>query len=92
LLDFGGDDRILENGQPVTETITALWNEQYRLGGGTFGDVFYLGLYDPSKPASSAGRLVGYRVIDDANDILVEEIPGSSRSGFCKITSIAYKE
>ena len=91
LLDFGGDDRIWENGQPVTETITAMWNEQYMGYGVTFGDVFYLGLYDSSKPASSSGRLVGYRVIDDANDIIIEEIPGSSRSGFCKIASIAYK-
>ncbi len=90
LLDFGGEDRITEDGRPVTEVITAMWNEQYMMGP-SFGDVFYIGLYDPDKPASSAGRMVGYRVLDNPNDIVIEEIPGSSRKGLCKIASMAYK-
>lgn len=90
LLDFEGEDRILENNTPVTEEITAIWNEQYMLSP-VLGDEFYIGLYDPAKPASTAGRLVGYRVVDNPNDIIIEEIPGSSRKGLCKIASVAYK-
>ncbi len=91
LLDFEGKDRITEDGQPVTEVITAMWNEQYIMGMSPFGDEFYIGLYNPAKPASSAGRLVGYRVIDNPNDIVIEEIPDNSWKGLCKIASMAYK-
>ena len=91
LLDFGGEDRVMDNGLPVTEVITAIWNEQYIMGMSPFGDEFYIGLYDPAKPASTAGRLVGYRVVDNPNDIVIEEIPGTSRKGLCKIASVAYK-
>ena len=89
LLDFAGEDRIAEDGNPVTEVITAVWNEQYMQI--PLGDEFYIGLYDPAKPASVAGRMVGYRVVDNPNDIVIEEIPGTSRKGLCKIASMAYK-
>ena len=61
------------------------------MGMSPFGDEFYIGLYNPAKPASSAGRLVGYRVIDNPNDIVIEEIPDNSWKGLCKIASMAYK-
>ena len=54
-------------------------------------DEFYIALYDPNKPASSGGRIVGYRVVDNADAIQLEEIPGTSKSGLCKVVSMAYK-
>lgn len=55
-------------------------------------DEFYIGTSDLSKPVSEGGKLTGYRVIDDPNNIRIEEIPGASWSGLCKITSIGYKD
>ncbi len=91
LLDFADEDRIAEDGNLVTEVITAIWNEQYTGFSMTHPDEFYIGLNDPVKPASVAGRMVGYRVVDNPNDIVIEEIPGTSRKGLCKIVSMAYK-
>ena len=90
-MDFADEDRIAEDGNLVTEVITAIWNEQYTGFSMTHPDEFYIGLNDPVKPASVAGRMVGYRVVDNPNDIVIEEIPGTSRKGLCKIVSMAYK-
>ena len=51
-----------------------------------------IALYDPEKPASLGGRIVGYRIQDNSDDIVIEEIPASSREGICKVKCIAYKE
>ena len=91
LLDFAGKDMIGEDGQQTTEVITAIWNEQYLMYA-TPEDEFYIALYDPEKPASLGGRIVGYRIQDNSDDIVIEEIPASSREGICKVKCIAYKE
>lgn len=91
LLDFSGKNMYEENGEKMAEVITAMWSEQYLLPPGGMKDEFYIALYDPKKPASSGGRIVGYRVVDNANVIQLEEIPGTSRSGLCKVVSMAYK-
>ena len=90
LLDFAGENMHEENGEKVTEVITAVWSEQY-LFPPNMNDEFYIALYDPNKPASSGGRIVGYRVVDNADAIQLEEIPGTSKSGLCKVVSMAYK-
>lgn len=74
---------------PVKEVITALWYNDDTYADNA--DEFYLALYDPQKPASSGGRIVGYRVEDNPDDIVIEEIPGSSVGGLCKVVSMSIK-
>lgn len=54
-------------------------------------DFFYVGTYDPSKPKETGGTLTRYKVVNDPNNIIVEEVPGFSWSGLCKIKSIDFK-
>lgn len=86
LLDFAGEDS--KDGKK--EVITCLWYDQDPIN--MFPeDEIWLGVYDPTQPASTGGRLVGYTVENNPNDMVVKEIPGSSKAGFCKIVSIGYK-
>lgn len=48
--------------------------------------------YDPSKPKETGGTLTMYSVVNDPNNIIVEEVPGFSWSGLCKIKSIDFKK
>ena len=84
LLDFAG-----ENMKETPEVITTLWYDRDPWGGSE--DIFYLGLYAPNKPISTGGRLVGYRVKDNPDDMIIEEIPGSCQDGLCRITSMGWK-
>ena len=58
---------------------------------GSGDDFFYVGTYDPSLPKETGGTLTRYKVVDDPNNIIVEEVPGFSWSGLCKIKSIDFK-
>lgn len=55
-------------------------------------DFFYVGTYDPSQPKETGGALTRYKVVNDPNNIIVEEVPGFSWSGLCKIKSIDFKK
>ena len=59
---------------------------------GASDDFFYVGTYDPSKPKETGGTLTMYSVVNDPNNIIVEEVPGFSWSGLCKIKSIDFKK
>ena len=58
---------------------------------GSGDDFFYVGTYDPSLPKETGGTLTMYKVMNDPNNIIVEEVPGFSWSGLCKIKSIDFK-
>ena len=58
---------------------------------GAGDDFFYVGTYDPSLPKETGGTLTMYKVMNDPNNIIVEEVPGFSWSGLCKIKSIDFK-
>ena len=58
---------------------------------GSGDDFFYVGTYEPSLPKETGGTLTRYKVVDDPNNIIVEEVPGFSWSGLCKIKSIDFK-
>ena len=58
---------------------------------GAGDDFFYVGTYDPSLRKERGGTLTMYKVLNDPNNIIVEEVPGFSWSGLCKIKSIDFK-
>lgn len=61
----------------------------YETGSGD--DFFYVGTYDPDLPKSTGGTLTKFKVVDDPNAIVVEEVPGSKWDGLCKMVSIDFK-
>ncbi len=57
----------------------------------TSSDYFYIALYDPSKPTSTGGMIMKYKVVDDVDHIIIEEEKGSEWKNLCKVKSIAFK-
>ena len=59
---------------------------------GSNDDFFYVATYDPGLPKATGGTLTKFKVVDDPNEIIIEEVSGSKWDGLCKITSMDFKK
>lgn len=59
---------------------------------GNADDFFYVCTYDPALPKSIGGTMTKFKVVDNPNEIVIEEVPGSKWTGLCKTVSIDFKK